>query len=382
MKTMKKIIALPIFISLILLASCSGEKTADQINEEITRTRGKIAELNQQLADLEEQLAGLDTGETEYGTPVVVDPLMPDSLYTYITASATVEAAKMAMISPETNGRIKTIHVSEGQKVRRGQLLISLDSEIMTNSIEEIETSLELAKTLYEKQKGLWEQGVGSEMQYLETKNRYESLQKTRQTLESQMNMSKIFAPFNGYVEEIFQKTGELATPGRQILQLVNLDYLYINTELSEAYINSIEEGDTAWISFPDVPGFTRVAPISNTGKTIDPQSRTFGIRLDMKNDDEKIKPNMLAELRLMDYSAVDVIVVPTQMVRQDLNGYFVYLARPHDGDYFAVKTYVEPGRSDGSKTVIEEGLQAGDMLIVRGYNQIKDGSKLSVEQK
>lgn len=378
---MKKIISLPFIISLVLLVSCSGEKTAEQINAEINSTKGKIAELNQQLEELEKQLEAMDTGVTENGTPVVSEALMPGSLSTYITISATVEAANNAMISPETNGRINTVHVREGQKVSRGQLLVSLDSEIMENSIQEIDKGLELAKTMYEKQKGLWEQGVGSELQYLEAKNRYESLQKTRQTLESQKNMSLIYAPFSGYVEEIFMKKGELASPGRQILQLVNLEHLYITTQLSETYITSINEGDTAWVSFPDVPGVTRVAPIINTGQTIDPQSRTFTVRMDMKNDDEKIKPNMLAKLKLMDYSASDVIVVPTQLIRQDLKGSFVYLARPHDGDYFAVKTYIEPGRSDGTMTVVEKGLEAGDFLIKKGYNQIKDGSKLSLSQ-
>ena len=178
---------------------------------------------------------------------------------------------------------------------------------------------------------------------------------------EAKKKMAMIYAPFSGYVEEIFQKKGELASPGRQILQLVNLEHLYITTQLSEAYITSINEGDTAWVSFPDVPGVTRSAPIINTGKTIDPQSRTFTVRMDMQNEDEKIKPNMLAELKLRDYQADSVMVVPTQLIRQDLKGSFVYLAKPHDSEFYAVKTYVETGRSDGRMTVVENGLKVGD---------------------
>jgi multidrug efflux pump subunit AcrA (membrane-fusion protein) len=101
-----------------------------------------------------------------------------------------------------------------------------------------------------------------------------------------------------------------------------------------------------------------------------------------MKNQDEKIKPNMLATLRLKDYSAEDVIVIPTQLIRQDVEGYFVFVSRPHDGEYFGMKTYITPGRSDGKRTVVEEGLKPGDALIVKGYNQIKDGSTLSITQK
>lgn len=376
---MNKIIAL---ILIVVLAACSTEKTAEQLNAEITKTRGKIAQLNQDLADMESQLAKMDTEDLEKGIAVVVDPLVKGNFASFISTSATVEAAKSALVNPEMNGRIKSIHVTEGQKVSKGQLLISLDSEIMSKGIEELETGLALTKTLYEKQKGLWDQGVGSEMQYLQAKNSYESMLKTKETLESQMKMGKIYAPFSGYVEQIFMKTGELATPGRQILQIINLDNLYINTQLSEAYINSIHKGDTVNVEFPDVPGLKKSIPISNTGNTIDPMSRTFSIRLNMKNVGEKVKPNMMATLKLQDYSAEDVIIVPTQMIRQDLKGFFVYLARPHDGEYFGVKTYVTVGRSDGRQTIVEQGLKAGDALIVEGYNQIKDGSKLSITQK
>jgi len=376
---MNKISAL---ILILALAACSGEKTAEQLNSEITRTRGKIAQLNQELADLENQLAEMGPTEVSRGIQVVIEPLVKTNFSSYISTSASVEAANSAMVSPEMNGRIKKIHIKEGQKVTSGQLLVSLDSEIMKKGLEELQTGLDLAKTIFDKQEGFWKQGVGSEMQYLEAKNRYESMVKTRESLESQMNMTKITAPFSGYVEEIYLKTGELATPGRQVLQLVNLDNLYINTELSEAYINAIHKGDTAFVEFPDLPGLNKKVRISNTGKTINPMSRTFSIRLDMKNRGEQIKPNMLATLKLKDYSAEDVIVIPTQLIRQDLEGYFVFLSRPHDGEYFGVKTYIKPGRSDGKKTVVEEGLTAGDALIVKGYNQIKDGSTLSVSQK
>jgi len=376
---MKKIIALSLIIA---LAACTGEKTAEQLNNEITRTRGKIAQLNQQLGELENELAGIETAGSDSGIPVVYQALQTGNFSSYLTTSASVEASRDAMVSPELNGRIKTIHVREGQKVTKGWLLVSIDSDIMQKGLDELETGLTLTKTLFDKQEELWKQGVGSEMQYLEAKNRYESMLKTRETLVSQMKMASIYAPFSGYVEEIFQKEGELASPGRQVLQLVNLDNLFINTELSETYINSIHKGDTAVIEFPDLPGISKTAPISNTGKTIDPLSRTFSLRLNMTNQREMIKPNMLATLKLRDYYAENVILIPTLLVRQDLEGFFVFVARPHDGEYFSVKTYVKTGRSDGENTIIEEGLKAGDLLIVKGYNQIKDGSKLSVTQQ
>jgi len=375
---MKKITTLAIILA-VLVACVPQEKTAEELSAEISKTKAKVNDLNAKLIDLETQLAQIQEETPEMGTKVNVEFLKTQSFTSYIKTSATVEAVNAAMVSPEMNGKILKIHVKEGQKVRRGQLLVTLDSDILKKSLAEMDKGLELTKTFFDKQKDLYDQGVGSEMQFLEVKNRYESMQKARETLNSQMKMAKIHAPFSGYIETIFQKAGELATPGRQVVQLINLDDLYINTELSETYLSSVNTGDTTWITFPNIPEMEKIATITQTGKMINLNSRTFSIRVDMKNEGELLKPNMLARLKIRDYLNPEALVVPTILIRQDPKGSFLYLARQHDGDSFAVKTYVTTGRSDGTRSLITSGLNAGDLIITNGYNLVKDGNKLDI---
>ena len=375
---MKKITTLAIILA--VLASCAPqEKTAEELSAEISKTKAKVNDLNAKLIDLETQLAQIQEETPEMGTKVNVEFLKTQAFTSYVKTSATVEAVNAAMVSPEMNGKILKIHVKEGQKVRRGQLLVTLDSDILKKGLAEMDKGLELTKTLFDKQKDLYDQGVGSEMQFLEVKNRYESMQKARETLSSQMKMAKIYAPFGGYIETIFQKAGELATPGRQVVQLINLDDLYINTELSESYLSSVNTGDTTWITFPNIPEMEKIATITQTGKMINLNSRTFSIRVDMKNEGELLKPNMLARLKIRDYLNPEALVVPTILIRQDPKGSFLYLVRQHDGDSFAVKTYVTTGRSDGTQSMITSGLNAGDLIITNGYNLVKDGNKLDI---
>ncbi len=372
-----------LFIITILVAgffACTpAERTAEQVTAEIGKTRGKIGDLNVKLTELEAELAAMQTEETQSGVKVKTEMVSVRDFSSYINTSAMVEAVNAAMVSPEMNARILKIHVNEGQKVSKGQTLVTLDDESMVNSMAEIDKALELSKTMYEKQKDLYDQGVGSELQYLQAKNQYESLVKSRESLMTQLSKRKVVAPFSGYVETIYQKVGEFATPGRQIAELVSLSSLYLNTELSETYIDAVNKGDTVWLSFPNLPDLEKVATVAQVGKVINPASRTFSIRVDMNNPGEHIKPNMLANIKIKDYELKNAFVVPTFLIRQDINGSFMYLARPHDGDYFAVKTYITTGRSDGTYTVVEDGLDQTALIVTSGFNQIKDGNQLDI---
>ena len=141
----------------------------------------------------------------------------------YFTANGSVEAVKEAFISPELGGRIKSIMVNEGDRVIKGQLLATLNSNVIERGIREVQTGLELARTIYKKRLGLWEQKIGSEIQYLQAKNNKESLENKLKTLEAQLEMSKIKAPISGIVDEIAKKEGELAMPGLLLIRVVNL---------------------------------------------------------------------------------------------------------------------------------------------------------------
>ncbi|MCD6347769.1 MAG: efflux RND transporter periplasmic adaptor subunit [Bacteroidales bacterium] len=375
---MKKIIILTLTIA--ALAACTPkERTTDVVSAEITKTQGKIGTLNVKLGELENELAALQSDKTTAGIKVNAKMFQRKDFASYFTSPATVEAVNAAMVSPEMNGRILKIHVDQGQKVSKGQVIVTLDGAVIRNSLAEMDKGLELSKTLYEKQKDLFDQNVGSEMQYLEAKNRYESLLKSRKSLMTQLDKTKIRAPFSGYVETIFLKVGEFATPGRQIIEVISLKDLYINTELSESYMSSVAEGDTVWVSFPNLPDFEKIATINQIGKVINPASRTFGIRINMENEAEKIKPNMLATLKIRDYKVSNALLIPTVYIRQDMEGSFLYVARPHDNDYFAQKVYVKTGHSDGINTIILDGLDDAALVVTNGFNHIKEDNQLDI---
>ena len=377
---MKKIAVL---ILAVAVASCSPQSDSKDIRKELAQYKKERNELEQKISDLEEQLnAGQDGTTGDFQIPVFVKEMEPETFRHFVRSNGAVEAVYDAFISPETNGQITRIHVNEGDHVKEGDLLVSLKTSVIRSNIQEVKTNLELARETFEKQKNLWADSVGSEMQYLEAKNRMESLENRLSTLQEQLEMSRIRAPFDGIIESINQKVGELGTPGIQLLHMVNLKQLKVEARITEQYISSVHEGDTVEIHFPAYPNKTRSVPISRKGSVIDQESRTFIIEARLHNPGEIIKPNQIATVLVNNYTNRSAMVVPSNVIKRDMRGDYVYTVENRDGRHVAHKVYVETGNNYNNQTVLTSGVTPGDRVITSGYTQVSEGSPVNVKER
>jgi membrane fusion protein, multidrug efflux system len=372
-------------LAVVIIHSCNSpaEESPLSIRERITEYRQEIGELNREINRLERQLAEMgEPVQTSNGVRVRVRELQPAGFDNYFRINGSVEAVRDAIISPETNGQISDILVNRGDRVQIGQVLARLNTSVIENNINEVRTNLQLAETRYRRQKGLWDQEIGSEIQYLEARNAYESLLSRLKTLESQLEMSVLRAPFGGVVDEIFLREGELAMPGSRIMQVIDLNRLYINADVSESYLGQIDPDDDVILRFPAYPEFEEHVPIHRLGNVINPESRTFRLQLLINNQEERFKPNMGASLSIRTFVLDDVIVVPTILIKQDIQGHFVFVANEtDDGIFQARKAYIERGPQGEGRTVIESGLKPGDLLIEQGHNQVAEGTGIIAER-
>ena len=375
---MKKLL---IVTSMVVLASACNMNSPEMLEQQLKKKKDQVRELNDQIASLEEQLAQ-NPGEeaAEYLVPVSVMAMEPQAFEHYIEITGMLEAEEDAFISPEMNGQIDKIYVREGQYANKGQLLLSLNTSITESSIQEVKTGLELANKFYEKQEELWEQKIGSEMQYLEAKNAKEQSEARLATLEAQLDMARVKAPFSGVVETIMLKEGELAAPGMQIIQMVSLNNLKLYGNISERYMTSINKGDMVIVTFPDVEGLNVEVPIHRVGNVIDNASRTFRIEMKINNRQKKLKPNMYSTIQVNDFKTASTFVVPSVAIKQDIKGNYLYVASREEGELKARKRYVETGLSYKDQTMIREGVSQGEEVIVKGFAQVSDGVNISVK--
>lgn len=369
-----------IVLSLSILLTACGADELSKLKEEKAALEADMSSIRADIDELDKKIAELDT--TTIKKKLAIVSTIPAEVKTfthYFEVHGNVEADKNISLYPEAQGTIKSIKVKEGDAVKKGQLIAELDTEIIRNNISEVETSLELATTVFERQNRLWAQKIGSEIQYLEAKNNKESLENRLKTLRSQLDLSLIKAPFSGIIDEIFPKVGEMASPQFPMVRLVNLDQVYVKSDVSEAYLSKVKKGDAIQLNFPSLDK-EMTSEVSLVGQYINPENRTFKVQVAIDNYDHQIKPNLLAVLKIKDYEKENAIVIPSSIIQQDASGNdYVYVIDRSNGSDMIQKVVIEKGYSYRNATVVLKGLQADSELVYKGARSVQDGEYVKI---
>lgn len=323
--------------------------------------------LNQSIEEIETRIAKLDTNIRVSRRLVTTMPVEKKDFKHYVTIQGNVESDDIVYASSETGGRILDLTVDEGHYVKKGALIAKIDLEAINKQIAEVQKSLELAQDVFERQSRLWEQKIGSEMQYLQAKNNKERLEKSLETLDFQLTRGNVYAPIAGAVDMVLLKERELAGPGAPIVQILNTYNLKVVADAPEDLITAIKRGDEVEIYFPALDQ-KQTARVTLLGRKIDPSNRTFKIEMNLNNRSGIFKPNLLAEIKVNDFTEEDVVVIPIELVQQEVGGKdFVLVSGAEDGEKIAKKLYVETGESDEEEIIIKSGLTIEDELILKG---------------
>jgi len=369
------------FAAVIIINACEQPSELDKKRAELKKKKSELHEIRSQIASLEDEISALDpefAKANRKSTLVSVIPVEKKDFKSFVEVSGSVESRKNVDITAESAGNIEKIHIAEGQYVKRGQLLIQLENEILRRTLTELKTSYDLANTMFERQSNLWDKNIGTEVQYLEAKNRKESLENQMETLKSQLEKTYIRAPFSGTVDELEAKIGMLAQPGIPLIRLVSMDNMYIKADISESYIGSFNKGDRTMVSLPSL-NLDFESEITSLGQVINPDNRTFSIDVKVPNIDIKLKPNLIAVVKIKDYEINDAAVIPTNLIQKDGQGNFVYIVT-NDGDIqTAKKVTIERGKTYQNQTVVLGGLLGGETLINEGFRDVSDGVNIRI---
>lgn len=369
----------PLLLITLFLVSCGTTDEKEAIKEQIKTYKDEVSQLNLKIAELESQLQNLGISDEHYTTPITILEVQEKPFMHYFQVSGNVDAVDKAFISPEMNGQIKEILVKEGDHVKKGQLLARLNTSITETTIIEVQTQLDLAKTLFKKQKQLWDKKIGSEVQYLQAENNVEALESKLQTLNAQRDMAYVKSPINGIVDIISLEEGELAIPGMQMMQVVGLSKLRVAAEVSEKYLPVINKGDVVTLSFPSFPQMEMEVPVYRIGNIVNISNRTFPVELRIDNIDNKLKPNIIALITFLDFSDDSALAVPSIIIKEDIKGQYIYVAEEDGAKTFTRKVYITTGLSHGDETMVTSGLSQGDKVIIEGYSLITDGTEVNI---
>jgi len=356
-----------------LIVSCG----APDKKAALEKLKKQKSEIETKITSLEEEIkkAGGESVKEKL-VEVIAQPVTPRIFKTYIEVQGRIDADENVSLSTQMPGTISQISVKVGDEVTKGQTLAETDSRAVQQQISDLQTNLDMAIQVFQKQKNLWDQKIGTEIQFLQAKTNKESLEKKIGSLQEQLRMSKIISPINGTVDAVNIKIGQLAMPGLPAINVVNFSNLKVKADMAETYASRVKKGNEVQIFFPDMND-SITAKINHASRSINALSRTFSVEVLLGNTKE-YHPNMVAKLKINDFqSPTPVIVVPVKFIQRGTNEAYVYVA---DGNK-AAKKIITIGREYNGLAEITKGLNAGDMLIVAGYDLINDGDIITVKK-
>ncbi|MEC8536095.1 MAG: efflux RND transporter periplasmic adaptor subunit [Bacteroidota bacterium] len=368
---MKKTYAL-IGISLMLCCGKTSKQSASllELNHNKRDLIQQIDSLSSLLKSVELNISKLDTNKRL--TRVTALKSEKKMFQHFIEVQGSVEADQSVELYPESSGNITKIFVREGQSISKGHPLVQIDNSILESSKVELQTQLDLATTTFERQKRLWDQNIGSEIQYLQAKAKKEGLENSLESLKSQAKKLKITAPFSGTVDEIFVKTGGLANPMFPALRLINLNQIHVESEVTETYLKYIKKGTEVELYFPSIDKKINTK-VDQVGNYINPNNRSFKVRINVNNTDGTLKANLLAEVKISDFKEVG-IVIPSNLIQKDrMNKPFVYSLVKEDKFYRVKKSYIIEKISYENESFISEGLEADALIVDKGSQLVKE---------
>lgn len=387
---MKNIIAL-IIVSL-LLASCGSDKNSESVDSvvrqgNILKMKSKRDEVLKSYDSIGKILSKLETAIAEKDTskrlPLVTSFKIKDTLFNhYIDIQGNVDTRQNLIIYPEFSGTLTHVYVKEGQSVSKGQTLARIDDGGLSSQLAQLETQFALAKTTYERQKRLWDKNIGSEIQYLQAKANMEGLESSVKQIRSQIGKTEVKAPFSGIIDEVITDQGQVVSPGiNELMRIVNLNNMFIKADIPENYLGSINVGSHVNVKFSSL-GKSVEGKVRQVGNFINPNNRTFKIEIAIPNRDKLIKPNLVANLKINDYSKDNAILIPDNVLQENARGEkFVYVIDSIVNSEARVsKTLVKTGLVYQGYIEVHEGLTIGQSIVKDGAITMRDGLQVKIQ--
>ncbi|MEL4306854.1 efflux RND transporter periplasmic adaptor subunit [Joostella sp. CR20] len=372
-----------------ILVSCGGGNSSVEdviASGDLEKIKAKREEINAVHDELGAELKALNEAvkklDTAKNYALVTALKVKDTLFNhYIELRGNVSTKENIIINAEYSGAVQQLLVKEGQSVKKGQVLARIDDGGLSAQIAQLKAQANLSETTFERQKRLWDQNIGSEIQYLQAKTQYESNKSAVAQLEKQLAKATVVAPFSGTIEEIMSEQGSNVAMGTPLMRIVSLNNMYIESEVPEKYLASIDKGTRVIADFPVINKKieTEVRQVSNY---INPSNRSFKIEVGVPNENGLVKPNLTAKVIINDYTSENAFLIPQSVISENSEGnQYVYIATniKDSGEAEVHQSVIKTGKTQGDLVEVLEGVKTGDFIIKEGARSVQEGQNVQI---
>ena len=286
-----------------------------------------------------------------------------------------VEGARDALLATPMGGYVEAVHIENGERVRKGQVLANVDTATHSAARAQAEVELKTAEREFKRAKALGDAIASAEIDAAES--RLLAAKAAVWTAQVQASRTVITAPFAGVVADLDIEVGEVAAPGVPLVRLVQLDPALVSVSLSDRDVVAVSEGMDARVR-PDARAELLAGKIKHLQPAADIRTRTFIAEIEVPNEDKKLLPGMIVSVELDAPVAENQMVISQDWLVTRIDDIGVYV----EVDGKAQWRQVSLGPVVRKTVVIEEGLTAGDALVITGHRDLADGDPMLVTRR
>ena len=322
---------------------------------------------------------------TELAVPVSVTDIKPGSIEKVINTTGTLNATKTTVVKTEMTGKYRLLinprtrrPFALGDVVESGQVVVMLEDAEYVNGIglESKRLNLEISEQNMKKQQSLFEKGGVTQLDYRNSEVSYTNAKDAFERANLQLAKMKVTAPFRGVITDLPAITNSTqVTSGTSVASLMDYSVMTVEVNLPEKYITDVAIDQSVRIMNYTLPNDTLPGSIKELSPAISTETRTFKGVIQVANPELKLRPGMFAKADIVLARKDSVIVIPKDIIISGQRGKTVFIVDNGTAD----EKRITIGYENQNEAEITSGLKMNDRLVVKGFETLKNRSKVKI---
>lgn len=297
--------------------------------------------------------------------------LVRDELITF----GSLRSDESTVIRPEVGGRIASLHFREGQSVKGGELLVSLDDSIARAELAQAQANLDLAEKSYQRAQMLFKRGASNAQAQDEAQSQQQAARASLALAQARLDKTQIRAPYDGVLGLRQVSAGDYLSPGQDLVNLEVLDPLKVDFRIPQKAVSQIRIGQSVELSLDTYPGERFKGEIVALNPRLDEVGRSQAVRAQLGNQDQRLKPGQFVRVSVILAERPNALLIPEEAVMPMGQSLFVNLVV--DGK--VERRQIRIGQRLRGKAEVREGLQGDEQIISAGWQKVAPGREVRV---
>lgn len=305
-----------------------------------------------------------------------------------VNSVGTIIAKENVDISTEIAGKVVSIFFESGAVVNKGDPIIQLDDSVEQAKLKDHEAQKILAEVNFKRQSELFQKNASSKANMDEAKAKLHQAEAAVDQIKAIIAQKRIISPFAGKLGIRKVNVGQFVSPGTSLVNLQAFDEVYIDFSIPEKILNQIKLEQPIEIYIDAYKGEVFKGHISAFHSQVDVQTQNILVRASLKNTDYKLYPGMFATIKVLMPVRENVIIIPESAVVYSLYGNSVFVVQSTTDEktntttHTVSRRYVKVGERLNNRIVVEQGINAGDMVVTAGQLKLDEGVKVVIDNK